>query len=334
MNNTSQFQRHLEELADNLFFLVGCGRSGTTLLQAILSSSKDIAIPPEIHFFRHVWMRRHEFGDLVKEQNLRKLLSHLFGLRYFHDLELSTEVIENKMILTERSVRSLFLVLLDTYREKLNKVRVGEKTPPNIHYVPTILKMFPQARIVNVVRDPRDVVNSLRKVPWSTPSVYGNVRRWKKYVQLHLEYCSSLPQTSYISLRYEDLVTHPSKEVKRLCNFLDVKYSDSMLAFYKRNEAGYANREFWKQNTNNPINRSGIGKGMRELKQSDIMLIERMTHREMILLGYQPIYEKTILAALPMLWSISEHLSYQIRLASKVLLNYGPRALLRSRPGK
>jgi hypothetical protein len=249
-------------------------------------------------------------------------------------MKVSKETIERKMRLSDRSVRSLFLVLLETYAEKVKKRRIGEKTPPNIHYVLAILKMFPNARIINIVRDPRDVVNSLLAVPWASTSVFGNVRRWQQCVRLHLKYSQSLPEHTYTSVRYEDLISHPEEELKRLCDFLDISFTTEMLNFYKRKEPGFSSREIWKSGTFDPINTASIGKGIRKLGRARIALIEWVAHREMRQLGYECIFNRNFQGVLSLPGSAIAHAYYLIRAAINILRKDGLRTLLRSRPGK
>ncbi len=327
-----------DEIAENLFFIVGCGRSGTTLLQAILSYETEITIPPETHFLKHIYLRRNEFGDIKEENGLNRFLQYLFQTRCFRDLELSPQLIEEKIRQSDRSMRSIFLLMLNEYAKKKGKRRIGEKTPSHIHYLPEIRKLFPKIKIINIVRDPRDVVNSLLKVFWASTSIYGNVKRWQECIQLHFKYSRILKKEEYINVRYEDLIENTEYEMRRICNFLRINYSKKMLEFYKRESRGFGDREKWKSNTFNPINKNSMGKGLQELSNYQLLLIEWMTKYEMDSLGYHPILKssKEISAKVMTLFFLSyiKHFIYLCQSGFEVLSKAGPKALLKSRPGK
>ena len=59
-----------------------------------------------------------------------------------------------------------------------------EKTPQHLRSVDKILKYYPKAKFVHVIRDGRDVVNSLLKMPWRPDGLINNARFWKKFVRL------------------------------------------------------------------------------------------------------------------------------------------------------
>src|SRR5690348_9193182 len=178
-------------LAVNKFFIVGCPRSGTTMVQQALNRHSQIAIPPETKFFFSF------FGQPEKHQ--RRHVERLNA-----DLNIQLPLPE-KRIASYDEGRAYFERMAQQYVEKLGKRTVtwfGEKTPEHTGHLPRIRQMFPEAKIIVLYRDGRDVASSLSRMPWMIPNVYVNFVVWL-YYHWAIEREKKIDATNLYLARYE-----------------------------------------------------------------------------------------------------------------------------------
>ena len=148
-------------------FIIGCPRSGTTLLQQMLDAHSDILITPETHFMQYFLNRREEYGDLNQDVNYQQLIQNIIALPEFSEMELSAHAFSEAAWRNERNYAAIFLLLLEKFAHSRGVQIVGKKTPNHVMHIPKLKQLFPSARFVNIVRDPRAVVNSWRSATWS-----------------------------------------------------------------------------------------------------------------------------------------------------------------------
>ncbi|RMD61655.1 MAG: sulfotransferase, partial [Planctomycetota bacterium] len=173
-----------DDIAQGLFFIVGTGRCGSTLLQAMLSRHPRLGLPPETKFFQE-WDPMLRISDpLPDEASLRQHLAWAGTLWFWQDLALDEEQLLRDAEAGGRSARALFLGVMAQWRDRLGKPRLGEKTPGHHKHVERILELFPQAKIIHIHRDPRDVVASIVKLRWGGhSSARRHARTWAKAVR-------------------------------------------------------------------------------------------------------------------------------------------------------
>ena len=156
---------------DAPIFVVGAGRSGTTLLQRLLSAHSRIAIAPETHWLRQA---EHRTGRPAAEEPAdpeAAFAGYAANLR-FRDLGIDQA---RWRALAEATpgprLRAGFAALLAAYAERAGKPRVGEKTPGHVFWAQLLLEWFPDARLVVIMRDPRAQAASMMETPWGLPAL-------------------------------------------------------------------------------------------------------------------------------------------------------------------
>ncbi len=223
-------------------FIVGCPRSGTTLLQRIVGAHPQIAITPETHWIP-LWF---EQGTGLTSEGLvtPELIPSLLEYDRFPQLKISREELESFIRSSEPLSYSSFVTsIFDLYGKAQGKPLVGDKTPGYVRNLRTLHSLWPTARFVHLIRDGRDVCLSAinwrkagklesRFSTWRADPVFTAALWWEWYVRLGREAGSSLGQDLYYEIRYESLVTHPEDECAALCAFLGVPYDDAMLRFH------------------------------------------------------------------------------------------------------
>src|SRR5437773_2004042 len=155
------------------FFIVGCPRSGTTMVQQALNRHSQIAIPPETKFF-------FSFFGHSRSQQVR----HLERLNADLGIKLPPPATRLQS-LTEG--RDFYESMARRYVDRFPNKKVtwfGEKTPEHTGHLSSIRQMFPKAKIIVLCRDGRDVALSLTKVPWMSSNLYVNLLVWLHYSRI------------------------------------------------------------------------------------------------------------------------------------------------------
>lgn len=251
-------------------FVVGVARSGTTLLSAMLSAHPRLDCGPESRFFaryRHLdagqrsrvldpatWPRT-AVDFLASLRNQGHPVIGLFGLepaqvgRYLMD--------------EPPSPRSMLESLTVLHARAARKPRWIEKTPRHLVMTDVLRQHWPEARIVRIVRDPRDVALSLARMPFAKESVVGNLVRVDQDDRDSRDRITADPRA--ITLRYEDLVTEPERELRRLCAFLGEAYEPAMLDPAGSATSVAAEHEWWKASVAGPLVTTSVGRWREEM---------------------------------------------------------------------
>lgn len=197
-----------------VFFIVGSVRSGTTLLRDILKSHPNLICPEETHFFR--WNEPFASGDyyhLNKTAEVLKTHRSMDGVAESDFLDI---------LESSQDRRELQLNYFELFRQAQNKSssRCFDKTPQNVYGLPLIKALFPEAKIIHIVRNPLNVVSSLKRGRSLLPqSLTGAINFWKEAL-LIINTMKPLFENNLYELKYEDLTHNPSKEISSLLNYL------------------------------------------------------------------------------------------------------------------
>ena len=215
-------------------FIVGCPRSGTTLLQRLVDAHPLVAVIHETH-----WITNHFKERAVTPKMVSEMVEH----KRFARLGVGREEFEG--LLSEPVSYKRFLGgLFELYAGARDKPLVGDKTPSYVTSIPKLHALWLEARFVHIVRDGRDVCLSVmnwkkagrtagRYATWVKDPVSTTALWWERKVRQGREDGSSLPEGLYHEVRYEDLIDHPGRECVRLCEFLGLPYDDAMLRFHQ-----------------------------------------------------------------------------------------------------
>jgi len=145
--------------------------------------------------------------------------------------------------------------------------------------------VFPNAKYINLIRDGRDVVSSYLKMGRYT-SIEDASRRWIQSIRLARKFGKN-KEKQYLEVRYENLVSNPSKEVKKMCNFLNINYFNDILNPDERSKLKDVKTHSHYSNVKKPITTKSIGKYKKNLSDSQIKKVEKLLHNELVKLGYE-----------------------------------------------
>lgn len=254
------------DVVKSRIFLVGCPRSGTTLLQSLLAAHPQVISVPETHFFKHLsfknefWNRTLGRLGIISRRGrgrLKALLCHI-------EQEDKKHYLPNLGLLKSQYVRS-FIQILDNFAKEQNKNIWIEKTPGHLRHIDYITKVIPDAKFIHIVRRGEDVVASLYEATNRYPEQWGRafgidecITNWNKSVQISQCY---LHQPNHMLVKYEDLVNNPRIVLEELCDFIDIEFDESMLQNHSSAaESLVLASEPWKVCVYQPISKNGSNK--------------------------------------------------------------------------
>jgi Sulfotransferase family len=239
-------------------FVVGCPRSGTTLLQRMLDAHPDVAVINETLWITREAERRK--GLTPEGFVTSELVSRLFEYPRFRRLDISRQEVERLLeadapVPYPRFVSRIF----DLYGRNRGKRLVGDKSPGYVRELSTLHRLWPEARFVHLIRDGRDIWLSVagwkkadRSVgqfaTWAQDPLTTTALWWERSIRLGRETGTSLGPALYGEVRYEDLVKDPAGVCRSLCGFLGISYDDGMLRYHEgrtRRETGLTAKRAW-----------------------------------------------------------------------------------------
>ena len=228
-------------------FVVGSSRSGTTMMGRILDNNTGIFTFRELHFFGTIWTNNNN-QELTKKDQI-DLLSRLFCIQengIFNQNDFSEFNTKSKQLLSSeaKNFLEIYRLFLETIAEENSAQIACEQTPQNLYYLEEILQFFPNAKVINLVRDQRDVLLS-QKNKWKRRFLGAKAiplsEALRSYVNYHpiltaKVWNSSLSCTAkYINhpkvkiVKFEDLLNDSENVVKDICKFLQIDFQEEML---------------------------------------------------------------------------------------------------------
>ncbi len=278
-------------------FIVGVGRSGTTLLQSMLNSHPEICFTPETHFFKRYIAPNISKNKGISKQKLQTLLKED---TYFSRLNVSIdEHLERfSSIIYNKDLVELFEGILNQYAEQRGKTFVGDKDPMNSNFVNQINHCFPKSYLIHIIRDPRDVLLSRIRSRWGKDTPIS-IHLAEHYFQLDniLNNGKSIFRKRYIEVYYERLLENPYKELQLICRKLGIEYDNEMLNYHNLSDEIVTEEEkSWKGNVSKPILRNNKNKWKSGLSKYQVSLVELVLKKHFILLEY-PIQGQNVLLA-------------------------------------
>ena len=288
-------------MPDAPIFLLGTERSGSNLLRLLLDAHPRIAIPHPPHVVRYFSPLAAGYGDLADDRNLRALVGDILRLVRVHINPWGVPLDVERLVREAhpRSVFGVYCALQDQYLAHTGKARWGCKSTFMIDHVEDILARTPDARLILLVRDPRDVAASSRRSVFSTFHPWYTARLWRGHQETGLRWAERLAEEGKDNLRilrYEDLVAAPEAELRALCDWLGEAFAPEMLRFFEGKEArqSAALAESW-ANTGKPVDAGSVARFRAELTERELQLVEREARGPLRRLGYTTVFDDATL---------------------------------------
>lgn len=241
----------------SMIFIVGVGRSGTSLLHSMIGAHPDVVAVPETSFLRRIVFSPNTASvTALKEDSkldrFEGLRAALVAVNYAEDRRL--EAYKNAI-------------------QDLNANFVVDKDPRLVEYVPLLKKAFPTARIIHIYRDPRDILASKKEASWSSG------RSLVSYlIASRAQIADALlaeERGEVLSIKYEDLISSPQQTLEQATQYLGLSFQAEMLNYTQTAEKLLADDEFdWKKETLKPVITNNHGKWVDKLKPVEMLSTE------------------------------------------------------------
>jgi Sulfotransferase family len=286
-------------------FIVGCPRSGTTLVKRILDAHPAVAITPETH-----WIPcplRDGRGISAAGFVTEELTGALFEYFRFRRLEIRVNEVE-RLVEGGVSYTEFVSAVFDLYGERRGKQVVGDKTPPYVREIRLLHSLWPEARFIHVIRDGREVALSAldwrsqadrfatRFRTWAEDPLSTAALWWRRLVSIGRDDGLALGGGHFLELRYEALVEDPEGQSRRLCEFLDLPFREEMLRFHEgrtRAKPQLSSKKAWLPVT------AGLRDWRSQMSPNDVEVFEAAAGDLLHELGYEramPILPRRALA--------------------------------------
>lgn len=266
-------------------FIFGAPRSGTSLLSRMMNSHPEIAVPQESHIYNLFYPLRRRYGDLTKKENQATLIRHIATYGLVRDWSPPADISAAINCLSIPGFKGVADALLRSWAEKQGKSHWGEKTPGHIDYVDAIISHFPNAHLIHIVRDPRDVCLSVIRARFGPKNPYAAAIEWREYLRKIEQVQFQHPDRKMALVRYDDLLIDPESTLKALCGQIGLDFSSRMVDFhldrhpYNTDSANLANLR-------RPIISGNREKWRKEFSIDDIAVIEAVVGAAMGTYGY------------------------------------------------
>lgn len=265
-------------------FVAGLERSGTSLMYALLASHPNIAMTRRTNMWTYFY---GQYGDLSKPQNFERCLSMMMRYKRLVKLEPDPERIRQAFWAGEPSYSRLFAIVEEQFAEKMNKPRWGDKSLHTERYAAPIFAAYSGARILHMMRDPRDRYASvLARWKKRRGRVGAGTAMWLSSEALARENQRRYPQ-QYRVVRYETLAGEPEATLREICDFIGEPFAPEMLTMKgARKFRDEGSNSSYGERQPGVISTSSIGRYRQVLTPQQIAFIQRRSARAMQRYGY------------------------------------------------
>lgn len=270
-------------------FIVGSPRSGTTLLSAFLSSHRNLSCGPETHFFSKVpinWMDKALKSDdwITEGVDILESLT-LSGQRVIDLFGETRESLFSYLTDKPRNPNSLLEALCHSFAMKNNKSRWIEKTPNHILHLSQIRTLYPYAKIIRIIREPRDSAISMMKLPWTTNSFVENCYLWKYWYDKSDIFFDN--DANSLTIKYEDLVLSCENTLIKICLFINENFEINMLDTSVSGKLISSAGEPWKKQVGGPLDPSRLNIWQEQLNDKQKIFSSQLFNAVLTRFDYQ-----------------------------------------------
>lgn len=267
-------------------FIAGLERSGTSLLHALLASHPHLAMTRRTNLWTHF---HNQYGDLSVPANLDRCLGTM--LRYKRVLKLQPDAarLRRDFRTGPATYARLFALLEEQHAERVGRPRWGDKSLHTERYADEIFAAYPGARILHMLRDPRDrYASSLTRWQVRRGGVGAGTAEWLASARLAMRHQRRYPDR-YLITRYETLVGQPAHTLQQICAFIEEPYVGEMLAMRgaprlleQGSNSSYGPRD------PGVISTDSIGRFRQVLMPSEVAFMQALARHEMVVFRYDP----------------------------------------------
>jgi len=276
----------IQKKSYNFFFILGRGRSGTSLLRSLLNEHPQLFVPRECFFMMNLYSAYKNVKDWTPKKRLA----------YYNDIWTDSRININwsfdKKLLKKDILESpdqdfvglSKLVYIHHLRNvgKDSTELIGDKNPIHSLFTNELSELFKNSKFIYLSRDHRDNILSFKNVKFDFNHPAILAQRWKSYNSNILSVYER-HGSNFLWVKYEDLISSPETSLREICDFLGVGYSGKMMEFYKRKEITRS----WHVNLNQPIDAKNLNKWENEMSPKDLTIANYICASTAGKLGYE-----------------------------------------------
>jgi Sulfotransferase family len=213
-------------------FIIGMPRSGTKLMRALLNQHPRINLTlAESHFIPYFLKKFGNPPMFRTREDLNPFVRELQQTAFFATMKKAGYSLGDSTLFKDIDYSSWSKIFEHLFRrfgpkEPTSDTIWGDKTPGYINHMPLLKTLFPGAKFLHMLRDPRDYCLSVRKS--FGKSIYRAAHRWRQGVENAHRYGACLNE-DYKEVRYEFLLDQPVSAMKSVASFLAVPYDDKLV---------------------------------------------------------------------------------------------------------
>lgn len=265
-----------------IFFVVGRPRSGTTLLRTLFDAHPNVNFPPECQFIVNLYPKYGRTTTWTKDK-LLEFFKDLSEQWLFDTWKMDNDSLKSTLLqlVGSNSYGTICKAVYLEYNSLFDKEEIkyiGDKNPGYAIYTHQLLKIFPEAKFIHIIRDYRDNFVSIRNVDFEIPIPSLVVQKWKYFYNKFNRDSLKKPSV-YKVINYETLALNPESEFGKLCDFVGIDYNENVFNFHQKKDdilKQYPKGYIVTYHTSllQKINTSKIGVWKKELSSSQVKIMD------------------------------------------------------------
>lgn len=287
-----------------MIFIVGMGRSGTTMLTNMLNLNSNVIACPENEFvlFTQSIFKNKNFEKESVVDEFINLFNYKFSkvISFWKpkpELKSAIMKLENKSF--PNVCKQVYLNYPFANNENKEVTCIVDKNPVYSLYMDDLCKLFPDAKYIVLTRDYRDNIASRKKFSDKKNSLYSLATSWSYYYDTIFKSITK-NQLEYTLLKYEDLVESPAETLRKLCTFINVDFNEKMLEFQnlskdiknyvKQNLAidDFNKLNAMHENLEKKINSDRVESYKKELTSREVYICDKICYKYADIFNYRP----------------------------------------------
>jgi hypothetical protein len=232
------------------------------------------------------------FGDLAKRSNREKLLGVWLGSKLFRATGLNRHLIEQKILDECHNAGHFLRIVMSEIARTQGMQRWAENSPECLLHLPLIKQLIPDALVIHIIRDGRDVATSLEKVryvhpfPWEErQNLIGSGVYWEWIVQRGRGYGKHLGK-DYLEVRFEDLIASTQATLNQVGHFIEHQLDYERIRQVAYGSVAKPNSSFKTEAVGSSFN--PVGRWRKAFPPEQLVRFERMMGETLQALGYTP----------------------------------------------
>ena len=266
-------------------FVAGLERSGTSLMYALLASHPRISMTRRTNLWRHFY---DQYGDLANPANLDRCLETMRRYKRLVVLHVDWDQVRRDFPAGAPTYGRLFALIEQQHADRMGRPRWGDKSLHTERYTSQVLEAYPDARILHMIRDPRDrFASSYARWKVRRGGVGAGTAEWLSSARIALRNQQRYPD-AYRAVRYESLASEPEATLRGLCTFLDEEYSPQMVRMDDAPSLRDGGNSSYGVRRDKGISTSSVGRFREVLSPRQVAFMQWMAADEMAAFDYEP----------------------------------------------